>query len=119
MSEYYPDGWILCEIRGEKETFYKVFGSWRGGFAQGDSWRMNSGVTKCEKQGKVYKFSGHSGSAYYCHEDGYGRLGAYNHGVLSDYEHRSEGMLSAIPFLPDGLTEMQWSKPHDQASSAV
>ena len=119
MIDYIPDGWILCEIHGEKETFYKIFSSWRGGYLTGDAWRMNSGVVRCEKEGKFYNFYGNSGSVYRCHEERYGHLGVYNNGVLSDYEQRSEGKLKAIPFLPDGLVDFEWSKPNDQAHPTV
>ena len=105
--EYMPDGWMLVEISGT-DPHYRVFGSWRGGYLDGDAWRMNSGIVRCEKEGKMYKFYGSSGSCYMCHESGYGNLGSYNHGVLSQYEARSGGKLQAIPFLPDGLVDYDW-----------
>lgn len=105
--DYYPDGWTLVKISGQ-HPHYRVFGSWRGGYAQGDSWRLNSGVMTCEKEGKVYKFSGHSGSAYYCHEDGYGRLGSYNSGVLATYQEKGQGTFLTIEEMPEDILAIDW-----------
>lgn len=80
---YYPDGWVVVKITNKETSkhHYRVFTCWYGGFAKGDSWRLNSGITKVTKEGKVYGFEGSSGSVYYCHEDNY-RLNMYGRGVL-------------------------------------
>jgi len=44
MSDYYPDRWVVVKI-GE-ENLYKVFACWYGGYARGDSWKLNSGITR-------------------------------------------------------------------------
>ena len=108
MAEYIPDGWVVVKIDTEKETFYKIFGSWRGGYLDGDSWRMNSGVVRCEKEGKIYKFYGHSGSCYACHESGYRRLGPYNEGVLQRYVDRANGQLTYFEEMPEDILTMEW-----------
>ena len=115
--DYYPDGWMLVKIGGT-DPHYRVFGSWRGGYLDGDSWRLNSGIVKCEKIGKVYKFFGHSGSAYYCYEDGYGRLGAYNFGVLRSYEERSNNTFVAIENMPD-VEGIDWTCGWEKMKSEV
>jgi hypothetical protein len=83
MSEYYPDGWTIVKVEGS-DPHYRVFGSWSGGYLDGDSWRLNSGITRCIKEQGNYIFEGTSGSIYICHEAGYGRLNAFSHGVLQD-----------------------------------
>ena len=67
-----PDKWIILKIKGEKETFYRVLAGWSGGYLEGQSWKLNSGITKVSKDGDFYLFEGHSGSVYKCHKNAYG-----------------------------------------------
>lgn len=66
---YTPERWMIVKIEHPKETVYKVLAGWRGGYLEGDSWRMNSGITKVEDDGEHYIFHGHSGSQYICHKE--------------------------------------------------
>jgi hypothetical protein len=70
---------------------YKVFGTWRGGYLYGDSWRLNSGITKVEKDGPILHFHGDSGSIYSVlnKEEAYGTSG-YTGGVLGSMVHKSK-----------------------------
>lgn len=72
MSEYTPDKWAIIKISKPYGTFYKVLGSWYGGYLSQDSWRLNSGITGVHKNGKMYEISGNSGSLYKCREGVYG-----------------------------------------------
>lgn len=73
MSDYNPDRWVIIEIINKGEKLYKVFGGWYGGYTQGDSWRMNSGISKIEREGKnFFLFHGYSGSVYRCRVDCFG-----------------------------------------------
>ena len=72
MSEYIPDKWVVIKIIHTTETLYKVLGSWSGGYAQGDSWRMNSGIVQSTKEDGTTTFYGASGSNYVCNDFGYG-----------------------------------------------
>ena len=57
MSNYTPDNWVVIKMMPpEKDTMYKVLGGWSGGYLDGDSWRMNSGVTSVEDDGDYFKF---------------------------------------------------------------
>ena len=69
MSEYHPDSWVVVKIK--KSGLYKVLGGWSGGYLDGDSWRLNSGVTKVEDDVHNWKFYGESGSCYIVHKKGY------------------------------------------------
>ena len=71
MSEHKPDNWIMLKINLENEILYKILGGWSGGYLDGDSFRINSGVTKATKDGDYFVFEGHSGSKYYCHKNNY------------------------------------------------
>lgn len=67
---YQPDNWILIKIMpGGEDLFYKVLAGWSGGYLDGDSWRMNSGVDRVEEDGDYYDFIGASGSVYRCHKE--------------------------------------------------
>lgn len=85
MSEYNPDKWVMLKFTTPKYVVYKVLASWYGGFATGDSWKLNSGVTKVEKDGDLYRFHGSSGSVYQVHKDTYGMSG-YTMGVLAGFQ---------------------------------
>ena len=67
---YAPDNWVIIKF----PECYKVLAGWSGGYLDGDSWRMNSGITNCymEVDGDYYYFSGFSGSTYRCHKNSYG-----------------------------------------------
>jgi V8-like Glu-specific endopeptidase len=83
MSTYTPDNWVIIFLNG-LDPHYRVLAGWSGGYAQGDSWRMNSGIVRCEETTKTgiynneayttkyFSFFGSSGSCYLCHKDTYG-----------------------------------------------
>jgi len=66
-----PERWVILKINGP-ETYFRVFGGWRGGYTSGDTWRMNSGIVGIEEDEDYYYFEGHSGSWYKCNKNGYG-----------------------------------------------
>ena len=73
MSNYVPDKWLIIKITDQNGGYYyRVFGSWYGGWAGSDSWKLNSGITKATIEGYVYAFEGSSGSVYQCHKETYG-----------------------------------------------
>ncbi len=62
-----PDNWVILKMDTPKDgIIYKVLAGWSGGYLDGDSWKMNSGITKVEEEGDFYLFHGHSGSIYKC-----------------------------------------------------
>jgi len=73
MSTYHPDNWVVIKINSDTHgVFYKVLGGWSGGYTQGSSWRMNSGIEHVDLIGNSYVFKGFSGSIYSCHTSSYG-----------------------------------------------
>lgn len=82
MSEYFPEDWVVIKFNHEGKYQYKVFGGWRGGYLNGDTWRLNSGVVKVEDYDSHYHFYGASGSVYHCRKGSYGITGIHNNGVL-------------------------------------
>ena len=71
MNTLNPDSWVIIKVTGiEAKVFYKVLAGWSGGYLDGDSWRMNSGIDKVEDDGEYWNFIGQSGSVYRCHKKG-------------------------------------------------
>ena len=65
--EYIPDVWVIVRISGSEvpETYYRVLAGWYGGFADGDSWRLSSGIENIKETEGGYEASNASGSLYY------------------------------------------------------
>lgn len=93
MSDYSPDRWVMLEIKSNElhAPTYKILAGWFGGFATGDSWKLNSGVTKVEEDGEFYLFYGYSGSVYRCHKNDYGLCGITS-SVLANFQHQIKDM---------------------------
>jgi len=96
MSEYLPDKFVVVKIGDDDKAFFKVLGSWYGGYASGNSWRMNSGITTIELDHEVAIFHGNSGSTYACHVDNYGTHMVAN-GILQDMQNHAD--LNAVEFI--------------------
>ena len=67
---YNPDNWVV--VKNPTDGHMRVLAGWSGGYMQGDSWRMNSGITKCEEAEDTSKINGSSGSVYSCNKSSYG-----------------------------------------------
>lgn len=93
---YEPEEWVLVQVA---EDLVKVFGSWRGGYINGDSWRMNSGIEKVEKDGDYWLFIGYSGSIYKCHKDDYTLNSPYNNGILATQNLTPMKKAAALRFI--------------------
>jgi hypothetical protein len=93
---YTPDNWVVLKIDIE-ETFYKILAGWSGGYLDGDSWRMNSGIERVEEVGDFYNFIGSSGSIYSCHK-GSEALRMNNMGVYQTLIEQYPDKISMILF---------------------
>lgn len=98
--------WVIVKISGDYHH-YKVFASWSGGYVSGDSWRLNSGITKVEEDGDWYLFHGKSGSIYRCHKDSYGITSPFNNSVLAGYKHRLGDKFEILQEKPD-VMNIDW-----------
>ena len=96
---YQPDNWVVLKIKPGKGAFpiYKVLAGWSGGYLDGDSWRMNSGITEVKQDGDYYEFYGYSGSCYRCHKNTY-RLTMATSGV---YNQLKEKFGDAVELMPE------------------
>jgi len=82
-----PNKWCIINVtNNEGETFSKVFGTWSGGYLDGDSWRLNSGIKKIEEDDDNYTFTSKSGARYICAKSSYGVAGASNYGILHSFK---------------------------------
>lgn len=90
-----PEQWVVIKINSADEIIYKVFGTWRGGYATSDCWKLNSGITHTEETEDYYDFVGYSGSTYRCHKNlqGRDRMGPYLNGVLDDILDQTKGVI--------------------------
>ena len=77
MGDYTPDNWVVIKFTQQvksgntgygrtEKVFYKVLGGWSGGYLDGDSWRLNSGIVDVEETTDSFIFIGGSGSRYIC-----------------------------------------------------
>ena len=108
--DYNPDSWVVLKIKEGKGTFpfYKVLAGWSGGYLNGDSWRMNSGITRVEEKPHHWEFYGASGSVYKCYRKGY-RLTMANSGVYNQLKENEafEGQITLMPEDTD-WREIEW-----------
>lgn len=101
MNEYTPDKWVVVKIKGKSFPLtYKVFGCWFGGFLNGNSWKLNSGITKVTEKDNCYYFEGYSSSIYVCTKGSYGTH-LYGAGVLEDIIKRSQEIDVNVEILPE------------------
>jgi hypothetical protein len=68
MNTYNPDVWVIIELSGSKvkNRYHRILAGWYGGFADADTWRMSSGITKIIDGTTYWEIRNDSGSAYYC-----------------------------------------------------
>ena len=104
---YAPDQWELVKVNGT-HPHYRLFGSWSGGYLDGDTWRLNSGVERCESVGDYYFFYGHSGSIYKCHKKTYGIRSPYNAAELNRIVTQAGGNAETLAEMPSNLENFEW-----------
>jgi hypothetical protein len=100
MSDYSPDRWLVVKIVTPKVRLYKVFATWSGGYGGGDSWKMNSGITRAQLINDHWEFDGYSGSVYSCHKDAYGTNG-YGGSVLQRFIDKMPTQGATIEVMPE------------------
>ena len=98
---YEPEEWVLVQV---DEDLVKVFGGWRGGYISGDSWRMNSGIEKVERDRDGYwLFTGYSGTVYKCHKDAYRINSPYNNSILATQNLTPMKKAEALRFIQEKI----------------
>lgn len=102
---YHPDNWVVIRIQLNEHAFpiYKVIAGWSGSYTTGDSWRMNSGITRVEAAGKYWRFYGSSGSCYVCHKEQY-QLRMNNAGIYNQLKDKFGDKVHIMPDDTDYLS---------------
>ena len=67
--DYKPNNWVVLKLKVQGIIQYRLLGGTSGGYLEGDSWRLNSGITSVEEDGNYLLFHGVSGSIYQCRKD--------------------------------------------------
>ena len=67
---YTPDNWVVIKFKGD-DPHYRVLAGWSGGYMDGSSWRMNSGIVRVEEDQHYFNFYGSTGSCYECNKQSY------------------------------------------------
>ena len=107
MSDYNPDKWMVVKITGnDLPPVHKVFACWVGGYLDGDSWKLNSGITKVTEKDDYFFFDGSSGSVYACRKGMYGATG-YGYGILKHMTDKASKNGIIIEVLSE---ETDWTK---------
>lgn len=96
-----PDRWLVLELNKDGETYHKIFGSWAGGYLDGDRWKMNSGITSIEEDDDYYYFIGYSGSCYKCHKKCYGVMTSHHLSILDNMIDKASDIDAGISILLD------------------
>lgn len=101
-----PDRWVVLKMSTQdSETIYKVFATWFGGYLDGDSWKINSGITDMREDEDYFYFIGFSGSEYACRKGAYG-TNSYTQGVLSSIIDNAHKVNSSVEVMPE---DTNWS----------
>jgi len=93
-----PERWVIVKL---PNNYYKVFGTWAGGYLDNDRWKLNSGISKVEQDKNFYYFIGFSGSCYKCHKKAYGIATSYGLGVLNKRIEQGNGQIELMEDVVD------------------
>lgn len=103
---YTCDNWVIIKFKGN-DPHYRVLTGTSGGYLDGDSWRMNSGVVAAERDGEYYLFYGSSGSCYKCHKNSY-MLRNNNYQIWVELKEKFGDKVQLMEDDDYDWTEMDW-----------
>ena len=104
MSIYTPDRWQIVLLRNKTESIKKVFAGWYGGYVNGDSWKLSSGIIDTKEFEDRYEFLNHSGSLYICYKQNQG-MSSYMSSIMNRWVEDSKEDPSVTIRLVDLETE--------------
>lgn len=103
MNEHIPHRWVITEISNRDETFCKVLAGWRGGYLDGDSYRVSSRVEGIKEKKGYLEVTTKSGATYICHKHSNG-LTLLTSSIITKWEEASKGSRVTIKIL--GIDEI-------------
>lgn len=96
MNSYTPDTWVILLFDSpDCGKIHKVFAGWYGGFSQGDSWKLSSGIKTFISEGKFYSSLQESGSTYNLYKQSE-KLSGYQYGLLAGWREQMENVQGRI-----------------------
>ena len=110
-----PDKWAIMKVLVSNGTvLYKVLAGRRGGFLDGDSWRINSGIVDIHDAGDELVFHGYSGSTYVCHKSAYGATPLSN-SVFQNLRTQAEAEGVQLELLDEQVAlSLEWFQQTEQ-----
>lgn len=105
-NTYRPDLWVMLKVTTPTYSVYKILAGWQGGFATGDSWKLNSGCVSVRVDGDYFVFTGASGSEYQVHQHAY-RLSMTTAAMLKSFRDGVQDTGVEIEMLPE---DTDWLK---------
>lgn len=105
MTNYIPDNWVVIKFKGD-DPHYRILAGWSGGYLDGDSWKINSGIIRVEEYEHYLYFYGSSGSCYQCHKEAY-CLRNNNAYVWNNLQERYGEKVELMPEDTDWM-ELDW-----------
>ena len=61
-----PDRWVILEYDTDEGIIHKILSSWKGGYVNGDSWRISSAIMNTTEMKHYNEYTTKSGSTYKC-----------------------------------------------------
>ena len=61
-----PDRWVILEYDTDEGKLRKVLSAWKGGYLNGDSWRISSPIVSTTEMKHYNEYTTESGSTYKC-----------------------------------------------------
>lgn len=120
MNTYNPDRWVILKLTAPKDTVYKVFAGWYGGYANGDSWKLSSGITSVEEFEDRFEFMNYSGSLYVCPKNAKGMSG-YMHQIHTGWitQLPEDVMLELVDKYEDNPTSEETTNDANGTGSSI
>jgi hypothetical protein len=91
--KYDVEGWVILKYTvGNEKVYYRIFASWRGGYLNGDSWRVSSGseqLPQLSSCGKYWLWPQMSDSCYELPINEEGGYTSYTGAILSSIISRT------------------------------
>jgi len=89
------DNWVIVKITLPEGVVHKLLRGWSGGYLDGDSWHMNSGIVRAEVEDDYILFHGQSGSVYKCYKNAQ-RLSNVTAGIYNTLKNMAPAQVEIV-----------------------